>query len=155
MLDGSDHNGNDRHDRKDRTRNAADRPAKGSKCRLCTCDDRGQVGNKLHQLADTDHCFADHDQKRTQCCRYQSDLDDSLLRDKRHGVEFINKSLNLADNRTDSRHQDFAEGNSKLLKLGFQNGDLPCKVVLHDGSHLCGYTIISVNLVRASRNSAL
>lgn len=147
VPDGSDHHSNDRHDRKDRTRNAADRTAESGECRLCACNDRRQIRDELHQLADTDHRFADHDQKRTQRRSHQSDLDNGLLRGGRHSTQLVNEHLNLGDDSTNGGHQNFTEGNGKLLKLRFQNGDLSLKVVLHHGSHLFSDTVVAVDLV--------
>ena len=41
----------------------------------------------------------------------------------------------MADDAPDGRHQDFTKGDGKLLQLGFQDGQLTGKVVLHGRCH--------------------
>ena len=62
-----------------RRTDTADHSAEGSECRLCTCNNSREIGDKLHQLADTDHRFSDYDKERSECSRYKSDLDNGFL----------------------------------------------------------------------------
>lgn len=66
----------------------------------------------------------------------------------------VDKPLNLTDDCSDCRHQDLTERDSKLLKLGFQNGELTAEVSLHDSRHLFSDTVVTVDLVRTSANRA-
>ena len=66
----------------------------------------------------------------------------------------VDKPLNLTDDCSDCRHQNFAKTDSKLLQLGFQNGELTAEVILHDGSHLFSDTVVTVDLIRTSANRA-
>ena len=107
--------GDNRNDSDYRCGDTADSSAECCKRRFCTCDDSWEIGNKLHQLADTDHGFTDHHKQRSQCRRYQCDLDNGFLDSRIHCIELIHKRLNFADDCTDSRHKNIAKTDSKFL----------------------------------------
>ena len=139
--------GNDRNDSDHRRTDTADHSAEGSECRLCTCNNSREIGDKLHQLADTDHRFSDYDKERSECSCHKSDLDNGFLCRRRQRIEFINKPLNTGNNGTNRRHQDFTERDSKLLQLRFQNGELTAEVVLHNSRHFLGHTVVAVHFI--------
>ena len=145
MHEGSDKNSYNSDDRPDRTcqrgEGFLEHPTQSANFLHHLCH-----GSKaLHGRAYRGYRFAEHNKKRTDCCRKSRNLQNGLLLRFAHAVQFIHECLHLGDHGADGGHQQLAEGDGKLLQLGFQDGQLSFQVVLHGIGHVFRHTVAVFN----------